>query len=45
MRYMKTKKEINHRISEIFKESDPDTVTLNKVEQARVHELEWVLGL
>ena len=45
MRYMKTKKEIKHRINEIFKESDPKTVSLNEVEQARLLELEWVLGI
>ena len=45
MRHMKTKKEINHRISEIFEDSDPKTVTLNDIEQARLKELKWVLGL
>ena len=45
MRYMKTKKEINHRIYEIFNGSDPDSVVLNEIEQARLHELEWILGI
>lgn len=42
---MKTKKEINHRIYAIFKGSDPESVALNEIEQARLHELEWVLGI
>ena len=42
---MKTKKEINQRIYEIFKESNPKSVSLNEIELARMHELEWVLGL
>jgi hypothetical protein len=45
MRHIKTKKEIQHRISEIFKNSDPNTVSLNEIETARMKELEWVLGL
>lgn len=44
-RYMKTRKEIQHRISEIFKNSDPKSVSLNEIETARMKELEWVLGL
>jgi len=45
MRHIKTKKEIQHRMSEIFKYSNPNQVTLNEVETARMKELEWVLGL
>ena len=42
---MKTKKEINHRMMDIFRDSNPDSVSLNELETARVHELEWVLGI
>jgi len=45
MRKMRTKKEINHRIYEIFNGSKPESVSLTDVESARVKELEWVLGL
>ena len=45
MRRMRTKKEIQHRMMDIFRKSNPDSVALNDVEVARVHELEWVLGV
>lgn len=45
MRKMKTKKEINHRIYEIFNNSDDKSVSLTDIESARVKELEWVLGI
>ena len=45
MRYIKTRKEINHRIYEIFNKSNPSSVGLSDVESARVKELQWVLGV
>jgi hypothetical protein len=44
MRHMRTKKEIQHRMMKIFSDSNPESVSLNVIEVARVHELEWVLG-
>lgn len=44
MRHMKTKKEINSRIYQIFHKSDDKSVSLTDVESARVQELLWVLG-
>jgi len=43
MRKMKTKKEINHRIYEIFKNCE--TLFLNDVESARITELLWMQGI
>jgi len=42
---MRTRKEIQHRMMDIFRNSKPESVSLNDIEVARVHELEWVLGL
>ena len=42
---MKTKKEINHRIYEIFDKSDSESVSLSDTESARVQELLWVQGI
>ena len=42
---MKTKKEINHRMMNIFRNSDENSISLNQLETAQVHELEWVLGI
>ena len=42
---MKTKKEINRRIYEIFEKSNPDSAALTPIESARVQELRWVLGV
>ena len=44
-RHMKTKKEIQHRMMDIFRNSDKDSVSLNQLETTQVHELEWVLGI
>ena len=43
--HIKTGKEIQHRMMDIFRKSNPERVSLNEIEVARVHELEWVLGL
>jgi len=40
---MKTKKEIQHRMMEMLRNGELKDYGV--VEQARVHELEWVLGL
>jgi len=45
MRKMKTKKEINHRIYEIFNNSNLESVSLSETESTRVRELCWVLGI
>ena len=42
---MKTKKEINRRIYEIFEKSDENSIALTNIESARVQELQWVLGI
>ena len=43
MRKMKTKKEINHRIYEIFNNSEG--MFLNECESARITELLWMQGI
>jgi len=43
MRHLRTKKEIQHRMMEMLRTGD--LKDYGAVEQARVHELEWVLGM
>lgn len=43
MRKIKTKKEINHRIYQIFNNSKE--LFLNDIESARITELLWVQGI
>lgn len=42
-RHMKTKKEIQHRMMEMLRTGE--LKDYGPVEQARVHELEWVLDM